>query len=167
MAFRSAGYLKQQLTNQLRGKATYATSTPPKMKPYVPTADFGPAQDAKQLPKKMKGNFVPVCVALGMIAFSTSLGLYTALHELKDSPQVRVNKKRREMLPEVEEPDRVLSEADKFLSHSIFRKIAHVQDKGDDDHDDFGDHIHAHKPTPKAETLESVGVSPKFRVLDG
>lgn len=150
--------MKRLLANKLRGKATYATST----------ADIGgfAQQDAK-LPKKMKGDMVPVCVALGMIAVSTSLGIYTALHELKDSPQVRVNKKRRETLPEVVEPDRVLNEADNFISHSLFRKVAHVhvKDKLLDDHDPTrgrGDHMLAHNhKILKAETLESVGVNPR------
>ncbi|XWS60176.1 hypothetical protein CRYUN_Cryun07bG0013100 [Craigia yunnanensis] len=166
MAFRSTGYLKQ-LANRLRGKATYATSTPPKMKSYAPTADFGYAQDVKP-PKKVRGNFVPVYVAVGMIALSTTMGLHTALQKLKNSPQVRVNKKRRETLLEVEEPDRVLDEADRFIKHSFFRKVAHVQENGDYAiHDPTRGDIFAHRPTPRAETLKSVGVNPKFRVLDG
>ncbi|XWS51527.1 hypothetical protein CRYUN_Cryun12cG0183400 [Craigia yunnanensis] len=167
MAFRSTGYLKP-LTNSLRGKATYATSTPPKLKSYAPTADFGYTQDVKP-PKKVRGDFVPVYVAIGMIALSTTLGLYTALQQLKNSPQVRVNKKRRETLPEVEEPDRVLDEADRFIKQSFFRKVAHVQENYEDYaiHDPTRGDIFAHRPMPRAETLKSVGVNPKFRVLDG
>ncbi|XVE63798.1 hypothetical protein DITRI_Ditri07aG0049000 [Diplodiscus trichospermus] len=167
MAFRSTGFLKQ-LANSLRGKATYATSTQPKLKPYAPTADFGYTQDVKQ-PKKVKGDIVAVYVAIGMIALSTSLGLYTGLRELKNSPQVRVNKKRRETLPEVEEPDRVLNEVDKLISGSFFRKVAHFRSKDNDYgfHDPSRGDIFAHAPVHRAETLESVSVNPKFRVLDG
>ncbi|GMI75681.1 hypothetical protein like AT5G07330 [Hibiscus trionum] len=165
MAFRSTASLKQ-LTNHLRGKATYATSTPPKLKPYAPTADFGHSG-----PKKVKGDFVAVYIAVGMIALSTSLGLFTAVQQLKNSPHVRLNKKRRESLPEVEEPERVLDEADKFVKQSFFRKIAHVQ-KSDDDYaiddptraDMFADR---HRRTHRAETLKSVGVDPKYRVYGG
>ncbi|XVF08568.1 hypothetical protein REPUB_Repub07fG0014600 [Reevesia pubescens] len=129
MAFRSTGYLKQ-LANSLQGKATYATSTQPKLKAYAPTADFGYTQDHHvKPPKKVRGDFVPVYVAIGMIALSTTVGIHTALQKLKNSPQVRVNKKRRETLPEVEE--RVLDEADKFIKQSFFRKVAHVQENDD------------------------------------
>ncbi|XP_022736293.1 uncharacterized protein LOC111289477 [Durio zibethinus] len=167
MVFRSTGYLKQ-LANHLRGKATYATSTSPKMKSYAPTADFGYAQDVKP-PKKVRGDFVPVYVAIGMMALSTTMGLYTALHQLKNSPQVRVNKKRRETLPEVEEPDRVLDEADRLIKQSFFRKVAHVQENDDDYaiHDPTRGDVFAHRPTPRAETLKSAGVNPKFPGLDG
>ncbi|EOY22680.1 Uncharacterized protein TCM_014781 isoform 2 [Theobroma cacao] len=167
MAFRSAGYLKQ-LANRLGGDATYATSTAPKMKSYAPTADFGYGQDVKPQ-KQVRGDFVPVYVAIGMIALSVTLGLKTALHQLKNSPQVRVNKKRRETLPEVEEPDRVLDEADKFLKQSFFRKVTHFQenDSAYAFHDSTRRDIFTHGPTPRAETLKSVGVDPKFRVLEG
>ena len=138
------------------------------MKSYAPTADFGYAQEVKS-PKKVRGDFVPVCVAMGTIALSTTLGLHTALQQLKNSPQVRVNKKRRKTLLEVEEPDRVLDEADRFIKRSFFRKVAHAQENDDDYaiHDPTRGDIFAHRPTPRAETLKSVGVNPKFRVTDG
>ncbi|KAE8659903.1 Calnexin precursor family protein [Hibiscus syriacus] len=164
MAFRSTGFLKQ-LTNHLRGKATYATSTPPKLKPYAPTADFGHSQPEK----KVKGDLVAAYVAVGMIAVSTSLGLFTVVQELKNSPNVRLNKKRRESLPEVEEPERVLDEADKFVKQSLFRKVAHIQ-KSDDEYaidDPTRADMFAYSPKSRAETLESVGVDPKFRVYGG
>ncbi|XVF54807.1 hypothetical protein PTKIN_Ptkin05aG0211400 [Pterospermum kingtungense] len=169
MAFRLTGYMKQIIASTLRGKATYATSTPPKLTPYSPTANFGRyTQDAKP-PKKVRGDFVPIYVAIGMIALSTMLGLHTAMQQLKNSPQVRVNKKRRETLPEVEEPDRVLDEVDKLMKQSFFRKVAHVQEDRDVDFtvDDpaVRSDIFVHKP--QAETLKSVGVNPKFRVIDG
>ncbi|KAK2974141.1 hypothetical protein RJ640_021432 [Escallonia rubra] len=83
---------------------------------------------AKALPSRLKGDIVPVCVALGMIVVSTSLGLYTAFHQLRGSPNVHVRKSRRETLPEVEEPEHVVDEAEKFITKSFFRKVAHVQD---------------------------------------
>ncbi|KAK8536545.1 hypothetical protein V6N13_000198 [Hibiscus sabdariffa] len=164
MAFRSTGCLKQ-LTHHLRGKATYATSTPPKLKSYAPTADFVGVKS----PKKVKGDFVAVYIAVGMIALSTSLGLFTAMQQLKNSPHVRLNKKRRESLPEVEEPERVLDEADKLVKQSFFRKVAHVQ-KSDDDYaidDPTRADMFADRTTYRAVTLKSVGVDPKFRVYGG
>ncbi|OMO94779.1 hypothetical protein CCACVL1_05836 [Corchorus capsularis] len=171
MAFRSTiGYLKQLLANRLRGTsaATYATSTQPKMKSYSPAADFGYGQDHSKTPKKVRGDFVAVYVAIGFITLSVSLGIHTAMQELKNVPNVRVNKKRRETLPEVEDPDRVLDESEKFVKQSFFRKVAHVQEN-DHDYATMQDSGHADffaVMPKKAETLKSVGVDPKFRALD-
>ncbi|XP_058092846.1 uncharacterized protein LOC131239258 [Magnolia sinica] len=75
----------------------------------------------------MKGEFVPVYVALGMIVLSLSFGAYTAKHQLLYAPNVYVSKKKREEVPEVVEPDYVVDEADKFITKSFFRKVAHIQ----------------------------------------
>ncbi|KAA8542039.1 hypothetical protein F0562_023191 [Nyssa sinensis] len=125
MAFRTATYWKLMLS-RLRGSSTFSTSTSPKMKAYAPrTADFGHVQDTK--PRRVKGDFVPVYVVAGMIMLSTTLGLYTATHELKHAPNVHLRKSRRETLPELEDPNHVLDEADKFIKKSFFRKVAHVR----------------------------------------
>ncbi|KAG0489428.1 hypothetical protein HPP92_008239 [Vanilla planifolia] len=73
------------------------------------------------------GDFVPVYVSLGLIMLSFSLGSYTAWEHLAYSPSVRLNKKRRESLPEVEDPESVANEANRFVKKSIFRKVAHLQ----------------------------------------
>ncbi|XP_042492111.1 uncharacterized protein LOC122071771 [Macadamia integrifolia] len=105
---------------------SFTTSTGSKTKSYGPVVDSGETHRAKK--KGLKGDFVPVYVVLGMIGVSVSLGLYTATHQLKHSPNVLVSKKKREMLPELEDPDHVVEEADKFLDKSLFRKVAHIQD---------------------------------------
>lgn len=154
---------------RLRGStATYATSTTPKSKSYAPTtADYAHFQDQQkpklQFPKPAhKGDFVPVCVAIGMIALSVSLGLFTATQQLARSPNVYVRKKTRESLPEVHDPDKVVNDAERFLNKSFFRKVAHIQEF------DYGDlpvpdpirkDAYAHKL--HVETLNSVGVDPK------
>ncbi|XP_011003526.1 PREDICTED: uncharacterized protein LOC105110245 [Populus euphratica] len=167
MAFRSMGYWKS-ITSRLSGTATYATSTPPKLKSYAPTADqFGHHyhQESKH-GKKVRGDFVPVYVAIGMIAVSISLGLYTAKQQVLYAPNVRVRKKTRETIPEVVDPDKVVDEADKFIKKSFFRKVAHVQEF---DHngleylpDPVRKEVFAHKP--RAETLKDVGVDPKLQL---
>ena len=78
--------------------------------------------------RKVKGEMVPVYVALGLILMSTGFGLYTAIHQLTRAPNVHVKKSRRETLPEVVEPERAVEEADRFRKKSFFRKVAHVQD---------------------------------------
>ncbi|XP_020592763.1 uncharacterized protein LOC110033199, partial [Phalaenopsis equestris] len=106
-----------------------------------------------------RGEFMPVYVALGMIVVSTSLGAYTAQEQLSHSPSVRLSKKRRETVPEVEEPERVAGEAERYIKRSIFRKVANMQDF---------DAVRAGITDPmrgggvgRVETLRSVGVEPR------
>lgn len=137
MAFRSQSWLKS-MVGRLRvggsgggSSSTFATSISPKFKAaYPPTATEYSAHHFHPdiTPRPVEGEFVPVYVALGMIMLSTGLGLYTAIQHLSWAPGVYVKKSRRERLPEVEEPDHVLDEADRFIKKSFFRKVAHVQD---------------------------------------
>lgn len=109
-----------------------------------------------------KGDYIPVYVALGMIVLSATLGLVTAKQQVAYNPSVRVSKKRRETIPEVVEPERVLDESDKFVNRSFFRKVAHVQDF---DAVRTGTHdptrADPFKTTKKAVTLQDVGVNPR------
>ncbi|CAD6253712.1 unnamed protein product [Miscanthus lutarioriparius] len=107
----------------------------------------------KQLPR---GDYVPVYVALGLIALSVTLGLHTARQQLAHAPNVWVDKKKRETVPEVAAPELALDEAERFVDRSLFRKVAHVQDDrslaaG------VADPVTKY-PTKKAVTLKDVGV---------
>ncbi|KAK6920429.1 Pentatricopeptide repeat [Dillenia turbinata] len=109
----------------------------------------------------LKGDYVPVFVALGMIVVSVSFGLHTAKQQLKHCPGVWVRKDKRETLPEVVEPDLVEEKAQCFIDRSFFRKVAHIQDSS----------LHNAVPNPirgdpfvskpRAESLKSVGIDPK------
>lgn len=145
-----------------RGIRGYTTSTTPKAKAYAPTADYGYGHHQRKAGRSAKGDYVPVYVAMGMIALSTGLGLHTAWQHLRNSPTVRVKKQRRETLPEVVEPEHVAEESDKFLKHSFFRKVAHVQDHNYSDKQVIPDPIRkdAYAYRPRVETLKSVGVDP-------
>ncbi|CAN6470510.1 unnamed protein product [Victoria cruziana] len=77
--------------------------------------------------RHMKGDFTPVAAALGMIVLAASLGLYTARHQLLYAPNVSVDKKRRETMAEVKEPDDVSQTSSAFISNSFFRRLAHLQ----------------------------------------
>ncbi|XP_073294400.1 uncharacterized protein [Primulina huaijiensis] len=127
MAFRAAGYWKL-MANELRGRSSFTTSTSPKLKAYYVDSPHlvqsSPGFIKSKLPK---GDFFPVCVALGMIALSASFGVYTALHQLGRAPNVSVRKSRRETFPEVAEPEHVADNAEKFVKQSFFRKVAHIQ----------------------------------------
>ncbi|KAJ4972479.1 hypothetical protein NE237_005653 [Protea cynaroides] len=85
-------------------------------------------------------------------------GLYTATHQLKHSPNVRVSKKKRETLPEVDEPDHVVEEADKFLDKSFFRKVAHIQESNREHTLPDSTRRDAFVHPRKAETLKTLGV---------
>ncbi|CAN8256954.1 unnamed protein product [Cochlearia groenlandica] len=144
MALRPTGHLKSMMQIRLR---TYTTATTP---PSTTTT------------AATKADFMPVYVSIGMISLSLSFGLYTAYLHLHENPSVRVNKKTREIVPEVEDPDRIINEADRFANRSWFRKLAHVQEL--DKHNVIPDPIRkdqfAHKP--RAVTLKDVGVDPKM-----
>ncbi|GAB4827297.1 hypothetical protein Ancab_034186 [Ancistrocladus abbreviatus] len=113
---------------------TGAAATIPKMKAYAPTIDqlAGDHRYQHQVQQskgrgKAKGDSVPVYVALGMIAVSLTLGLLTAKQQLLYAPDVRVRKSKRKTLPELEEPDLVARESERFFTKSFFRKVAHAQ----------------------------------------
>lgn len=151
----------KSMSKGLRG---LATATLPKMKAYAAPAELlgrdGSHHRRHKLPP-LKGDFVPVYVAVGLIALSTTLGLYSATLQLRHGPNVFVKKKRRETIPEVAEPEHVLEDAEEFVKKSFFRRVAHIQDPEhnyvvkDETRGDF----FAHLPL-KAETLKDVGVEP-------
>ncbi|KAJ3701535.1 hypothetical protein LUZ61_005240 [Rhynchospora tenuis] len=108
-----------------------------------------------------RGDYVPIYVSLGLILFGTTLGLNTARLQLAYSPNVFVDKKKRETVPELVIPDWSLQVAERFIDKSVFRKVAHLQDF---------DAIRAgikyptldpsKAPSKKAVTLKDVGVEP-------
>ncbi|KAF8694201.1 hypothetical protein HU200_038328 [Digitaria exilis] len=111
------------------------------------------ATAAARLPR---GDYVPVYVALGLIAMSVTLGLSTAKQQLAHAPNVRVDKKKRETVPEVAAPDLAVDEGERFVGGSLFRKVAHVQDDRSLSAG-VADPV-AEYPTKKAVTLKDVGV---------
>ncbi|KAK4264599.1 hypothetical protein QN277_025752 [Acacia crassicarpa] len=141
------------------------TSTTPKTKAYAPAGDCGYGhhhgqQQGRKLAASAKGDYVPVCVAIGMIMLSAGFGLHTAWHQLRTSPTVRVKKQRRETLPEVVEPEHVAEESEKFLRGSFFRKVAHILDKKYPEVMPDPIRNDAFAVPAKIETLKSVGVDP-------
>ncbi|GJN04703.1 hypothetical protein PR202_ga22271 [Eleusine coracana subsp. coracana] len=106
----------------------------------------------------MRGDYVPVYVALGLIVMSVSLGLGTARQQLAHAPNVRVDKKKRaRTVPEVAAPDLALDEAERFVGNSLFRKVAHVQDDRSLAAGGVADPVKDY-PVRKAVTLKDVGV---------
>ncbi|CAH9082921.1 unnamed protein product [Cuscuta europaea] len=114
---------------------------------------------------KLKGEFFPVYVAVGMIALAAGFGIHTARHQLGRSPNVHLKKSRRETVAEVVEPDQVVDDANNFIKKSFFRKVAHVQHDFDSTQPIIPDPIRGDvlAREPKAETLKSVGVNPNMQ----
>ncbi|KAJ6793933.1 uncharacterized protein M6B38_200440 [Iris pallida] len=163
MASRAVSYWRS-VVNRVGAGRQFATWTTPKMKPMSTAADVAHAQhgDSHTRRMKQKGDFVPVYVALGLILMSVGLGLHTMKHHIAYDPAVRVSKKRRETIPEVVEPDRVVDEADRYVNKSLFRKVGHIQDI-DSIRSGMGDPTRPDDPFDhrrQVETLKSVGVDP-------
>ncbi|KAH6771971.1 hypothetical protein C2S51_010375 [Perilla frutescens var. frutescens] len=147
MAFRATAHLKSMAKSVFGGRAT---STSPLIQP--------PPEFKARL---AKGNFVPVCIATGMVVVSSSLGMYTALHQLHSAPNVHLKKSRRETIPEVVEPENVAAETEKFVKKSFFRKLAHLAG--------LNRELPVHNPIAgdicsrplQVQTLKDIGVEPK------
>ncbi|KAF6143605.1 hypothetical protein GIB67_012404 [Kingdonia uniflora] len=144
MAFRA-------MMKHLGGTRMIATSTTPKMKPFAATAD------AHVQPRIVKAEFAPVYVGLGMVLLALSFAGHTAKQQLQYSPGVQVSKNRRETLPEVEDPDHVINDANNFINKNFFRKMARIQDFNRGHDPSRGDVFSSPR---KVETLMSVGVDP-------
>lgn len=76
----------------------------------------------------MKVDFIPVYVTCGFVLLAITFAVHSAKQQIAYAPGVRFNKRRRETMAEVVEPDRVEAEADRFINKSLFRRVAHVQD---------------------------------------
>lgn len=76
----------------------------------------------------MKAENAPIYMVFGLVAAAVAIAIHTAKQQLVHSPVVNFRKTKRESVPEVEDPDAVISSADKFINKSFLRKVAHVQD---------------------------------------
>lgn len=81
------------------------------------------------------GEFTPVAAVLGLVLVAVTIAGHTAKQQLAHSPSVQIRKKRRGSLAEVDDADRTVECADKFVNKSFLRKVAHIQDKDHTPHD--------------------------------
>ncbi|KAL5700548.1 hypothetical protein ACHQM5_025975 [Ranunculus cassubicifolius] len=161
MAFRTVTYWRTMLTQigNTTNRRPFATSTYNTPK----TGGFAAEAAQQQHPKpswSIKGDYVPVYVALGLIVLALSFGGHTAMQQFKYSPAVQVSKKKRQEVPEVEEPEYVVGEAKKFIDNSFFRKVAHIQ-AYDKEHQNSPDSMRGDVYTRpvQAENLKSTGAT--------
>ncbi|KAI3992333.1 hypothetical protein MKX01_030054 [Papaver californicum] len=155
MAARASTYWRTML-KRIEGNRMFVTSTIPKSKPAVAAvphhAQHVQTNTHSNKPRgaasPMIGDYIPIYGLMGMVVLALTFGAHTAKQELAYSPSVQVSKKKRETLPELENPDYVIGETDKFIGKSFFRKVSHIQDPNP-----------AIYTSPrKTESLKSVGV---------
>ncbi|KAK3015216.1 hypothetical protein RJ639_006854 [Escallonia herrerae] len=106
----------------------------------------------------LKADHAPIYIVFGMIMVAVSIGAHTAKQQLAYSPAVKVSKKKRESVPEVDQPEAMVGSSDKFINKSFLRKVGHIQDPASRTLPD------PTRPDPftcsrDVETLQSVGVS--------
>lgn len=77
----------------------------------------------------LKAEYTPVYVVFGMVFVAVCIGAHTAKQQLLHAPSVQVNKRRREVVPEVDHPDDVVGCSDKFINKSFLRKVGHIQER--------------------------------------
>ncbi|CAN1317873.1 hypothetical protein LINPERPRIM_LOCUS30599 [Linum perenne] len=170
-AFRSTQGLWKAVLNSIRSNnaKTYATSTMSKMKSYTPAANqwayssssHKEASSKRALWWPPRGDYFPVYVALGFIVMSTTMGVHTLMHHIRNNPSVRVKKKLRYTRPEVVDPDKVVDESLRFLCNSWFRKLAHVQEFNSRIQNlPYPETTDVYALSGRAESLKSVGLDP-------
>ncbi|KAM7269020.1 hypothetical protein ACFE04_024517 [Oxalis oulophora] len=160
MAFFRSPSLWKFVAKESSGRyRAFATATSPKFGPSTVGAGARAGQQHNKY--AITGEYAPIYIVGGMVVVAVAMAAHTAKQQLMHSPPVSVNKRRREMMAEVDDPDRAAASGDKFLSKSWIRKIAHIQDPKPSLQD-------AVKTDPytrsrKSESLKTVGVNPKSR----
>lgn len=120
------GYWRSML-NRLGANRSFATSTPPRMKQVSSTFDTAHGGQSK-LRGMIKLEFAPVYVVVGMVLVVVGMAVHTAKQQLLHAPAVTFSKKKRGNMAEVYDPDAAFESANKFLTKSFLRKVAHIQD---------------------------------------
>ncbi|KAJ8633996.1 hypothetical protein MRB53_027332 [Persea americana] len=144
MVSRATNYWKAMLSRT--GVSRGFSTTAPKMKTLAE-------------PKPIKGEMVPVYMTAIMVVIVFAIAGHTAKQQMVHAPSVHFNKKRRGTMPEVELPDSVASNGQKFISKSFLRKVAHLKDREDVISNPIEGNLI--KSPKNVESVKSVGVSPK------
>ncbi|KAL9668506.1 hypothetical protein QQ045_006040 [Rhodiola kirilowii] len=154
MAFRAA-----MTSNMMRSSSMVSCLT--RNRPFATTVDAaGSHHHSHHKPRSWaaKADYAPIYMVMGMVLVAVSIGVHTAKQQIMHSPAVKVSKKKRESMWEVDDPDVTVSSADKFISNSFLRKVAHIQES---EHPDPSRGNPFTSPR-HSESLKSVGVDPRF-----
>lgn len=104
----------------------------------------------------------PVAIVLGFITVPIIIGLHSLKQQLMHAPSVVFDKKKRESVFEVEQPDVAVSSSDRFINKSFLRKVGRIQDPGNPTMPDPVQRDAFTRPRT-AETLKTAGVDPSRR----
>nr|TKS08570.1 hypothetical protein D5086_0000098690 [Populus alba] len=110
--------------SQLGQSRPFASSTAPKFATMAHNA----AHHVPSSRYSATGEHAPFYVMAGMVTVAVAMAFHTMKQQLVHSPGVSINKKRRESIAEVDDPDTVVADASKFLKKSFLRKVAHIQE---------------------------------------
>lgn len=77
----------------------------------------------------MTGETAPIWMVCGMVSVAVIFAVHTMKQQLAHSPMVSLTKKRRESIWEVDNPERVMANVEKFENKSILRKVGHIQER--------------------------------------
>ncbi|KAK7405920.1 hypothetical protein VNO78_07532 [Psophocarpus tetragonolobus] len=140
-------------------RRSFSTSTTPKLKPMSPAIDA--ACHNAHSASCVKAEFAPIYIVCGMVGVAVAIGTHTAYQQLARSPTVHINKKRRETMTEVSDPDRTINSASKFINGSFLRKLSHIQENNPMLHDPA--HPNPFTRPRNAGTLKTMGIEPSRR----
>ncbi|GLT86797.1 hypothetical protein SLE2022_049150 [Rubroshorea leprosula] len=149
MAFHAARYWRSMQASLARKRSVSSTTPRTKL--------FSSTNDAHHQSKHSKaGEMAPIWVLWGFVFLAVAVGVHTAKQHLVHSPMVSITKKRRESIWEVDNPDHVIGNVEKFENKSLLRKLAHIQDEKYAQSDSTLPNFY-NRPR-KADTLKTVGV---------
>ncbi|XP_056699815.1 uncharacterized protein [Spinacia oleracea] len=137
MAHRASGYLMRSMMKQQKTRS-FSTTTAPTPKP-----------------KWMKADLAPIYIVMGFVMLAGGIASHTGYQQLVHNPNVYLNKKKREMINEVENPMQAVNHGGRLVDNSFLRKVAHIQGKGQETiPNPINGNIYTR--SRHAETLESV-----------
>ncbi|CAB4294505.1 unnamed protein product [Prunus armeniaca] len=164
MALRATNNWRSMLVRLGENRA-FATSTAPKMKPITQNlhASEPTGSTFRRIRKFLtKPENAPVAIVLGFITVPIIIGLHSLKQQLMHAPSVVFDKKKRESVFEVEQPDVAVSSSDRFINKSFLRKVGRIQDPGNPTMPDPVQRDAFTRPRT-AETLKTAGVDPSRR----
>uniref|UniRef100_A0A803KM00 AP2/ERF domain-containing protein n=1 Tax=Chenopodium quinoa TaxID=63459 RepID=A0A803KM00_CHEQI len=79
---------------------------------------------------RIRADFAPIYIVAGFVIIAGGIASHTGYQQLVHNPNVYFNKKKREMINELENPMQAVNHGGRYVDNSFLRKVAHVQDKG-------------------------------------
>ncbi|KAG8365773.1 hypothetical protein BUALT_Bualt17G0006700 [Buddleja alternifolia] len=133
MAFNTLKQCRSSMqTHNLSITRSLATSTTPRFAAASATSTAVHEAHSSTRGGRMTATFGQMWMVIGllggMVGIACCMGIHTAKQQLLHSPSVHVSKKRRESVPEVDNPDAIIRSSDNFTNKSFLRKVGHIQD---------------------------------------